>query len=86
MWKVNGLESWWWNGETESAIKEKKERLKIWKRTGVENDKVKYKIAKGKAKRVKDRLGASGYWVQAILQYATPTNLKQLENFVGKLN
>ena len=31
--KKPGLESWWWNDETESAVKEKKERLKIWKRT-----------------------------------------------------
>ena len=41
MWKVNGkketrLESWWWNDEMESAVREKKERLKIWKRTGEE--------------------------------------------------
>ena len=45
MWKVKGkkkagLESWWWNDETESAVKEKKERLKIWKRTAEENDMV----------------------------------------------
>ena len=38
MWKVNGkkkagLESWSWNDETESAVKKKKERLKIWNRT-----------------------------------------------------
>ena len=32
--KIAGLESWWWNDETESAVKEKKERLKIRKRTG----------------------------------------------------
>ena len=46
--KKTGLQSWWWNDETESAVREKKERLKIWKRTGEEND----KVAKGKAKRV----------------------------------
>ena len=34
--KKTGLESWWWNDETESAVREKKERLKIWKRTGEE--------------------------------------------------
>ena len=34
------------------SVREKKERLKIWKRTGEENDKVVYKTAKGKAKRV----------------------------------
>ena len=49
--KKAGLESWWWNDETESAVKEKKERLDIWKRTGEENDKVEYKTAKGKANR-----------------------------------
>ena len=32
--KKTGLERWWWNDETESAVREKKERLKIWKRTG----------------------------------------------------
>ena len=35
-----------------------KERLKIWKRTGEENDKVEYKTAKGKAKRVVARVKA----------------------------
>ena len=44
--KKTGLESWWWNDETESAVREKKERLKIWKRTGEENNKVEYKTAK----------------------------------------
>ena len=34
----------------------------------------------------KDGLCASEERVQAILQYATPTDLKQLESFVGKLN
>ena len=32
--KKTGLERWWWNDETESAIKEKKERVTTWKRTG----------------------------------------------------
>ena len=34
----------------------------------------------------KDGLRASGERVQAILQYATPTDIKQLESFVSKLN
>ena len=34
----------------------------------------------------KDGLRASDERVQAILQYATPTDLNQLESFVGKLN
>ena len=42
----------------ESAVREKKERLKIWKRTGEETDKVAYKTAKGKAKRVVARVKA----------------------------
>ena len=56
--KKVGLESCWWNDETESAVKEKKERLNIWKRTGDENDKVEYTTAKGKAKRVVARVKA----------------------------
>ena len=28
--KKPGLESWWWNEETEKAVKEKKDRLKTW--------------------------------------------------------
>ena len=39
-------------------VTEKKERLKIWKRTGEENDKVEYKTVKGKAKRVVARVKA----------------------------
>ena len=46
------MESWWGNDETESAVKEKKERHNIWKRTGEEIDKVEYKTAKWKAKRM----------------------------------
>ena len=56
--KKAGLESWWWNDDTESAFKEKKEILQIWKRTGEENDKVEYRTAKGKAKRVVARVKA----------------------------
>ena len=52
------MESWWWNDETERAVKEKKERLNIWKRIGEENDKVAYKTAKGNAKRVVARVKA----------------------------
>ena len=56
--KQTGLESWWWNDETESAVREKEERPNIWKRTGEENDKVEYKTAKGKANRVVARMKA----------------------------
>ena len=38
--KKTWLERWWWNDETESVVREKKERLNIWKRTGEENDMV----------------------------------------------
>ena len=33
--KKPGLERWWWNEETEKAVKEKKDKLKTWKRTSV---------------------------------------------------
>ena len=56
--RKQGSRSWWWNDETESAVREKKERLKIWKRTGEENNKVEYRTAKGKAKRVVARVKA----------------------------
>ena len=39
-------------------VREKTTGLKIWKRTGEEHDKVKYKTAKGKAKRVVARVKA----------------------------
>ena len=42
----------------QSAVREKKERLKIWKRTGEENDNVEYKTGKGKVKRVVARVKA----------------------------
>ena len=56
--KKTGLESWWGNDETESVVKEKKERLNIRKITGEENDKVEYKTAKRKAKRMVARVKA----------------------------
>ena len=34
-----GLESLWWNDEDEKAVKEKKDRLKKWKHSGLEIDK-----------------------------------------------
>ena len=56
--KKAGLESWWWNDETESAVKGKTERLNIWKRAAEENDKVGCKTAKGNAQRVVARVKA----------------------------
>ena len=57
MWEVireekPGLERWWWNEETEKAVKEKKDRLKTWKRTSAESDRKEYKLAKATAKKV----------------------------------
>ena len=51
-----GLESWWWNDETEKAVKEKKDRLKIWKRTSAENGRKVYTLAKSTAKKVVARV------------------------------
>ena len=56
--KKPGLESWWWNEETERAVREKEDRLKIWKRTGEDDDRNEYKRAKGAAKKVVARVKA----------------------------
>ena len=50
--KKPGLESWWWNEETEKAVREKEGRLNMWKRTGEDDDRNEYKRAKGAAKKV----------------------------------
>ena len=52
------LESWWWNEETEKAVREKEDRLKMWKRTGEDDDRNEYKRAKGAAKKVVARVKA----------------------------
>ena len=49
--KKPALESWWWHEETEKAVKEKKDRLKTWKRTSAERDRQEYKLAKATAKK-----------------------------------
>ena len=56
--KKPGLESWWWNEETEKAVREKDDRLKMWKRTGEDDDRNEYKRAKGAAKKVVARVKA----------------------------
>ena len=56
--KRPGLERWWWNEETEKAVKEKKDRLKTWKRTSTESDRKEYKLAKVTAKKVVARVKA----------------------------
>ena len=56
--KKPGLESWWWNEETEKAVREKEDRLKMWKQTGDDDDRNEYKRAKGAAKKVVARVKA----------------------------
>ena len=56
--KKPGLENWWWKEENEKAVKEKKDRLKIWKRTSAESDRKEYKLAKSTAKKVVARVKA----------------------------
>ena len=63
MWEVirekkPGLERWLWNEETEKAVKEKKDRLKTWKRTSAESDRKEYKLTKATAKKVVARVKA----------------------------
>ena len=58
-WKKKpGLESWWWNEETEKAVREKEDRIKMWKRTGEDDDRNEYKRAKGATKKVVARVKA----------------------------
>ena len=52
--KKPGLESWWWNEETDKAVREKEDRLK----TGEDDDRNEYKRAKGAAKKVVARVKA----------------------------
>ena len=54
--KKPGLESWWWNEETEKAVMEKEDILNMWKRTGGDDDTNEYKTAKGAAKEVVARV------------------------------
>ena len=56
--KKPGLESWWSNEETEKAVREKEDRLNMWKRTGDDDDRNEYKRAKGAAKKVVARVKA----------------------------
>ena len=56
--KKPGLECWWWNEETEKAVREKEDRLNMWKRTGEDDDRNEYKRAKGAAKKVVARVKA----------------------------
>src|SRR5437899_2900706 len=44
--------TWWWNKETELAVKNKRRAYELWKKSGLEVDKVAYGLAKGRSKRV----------------------------------
>ena len=37
------LEIWWWNDEAEKAVKSKKDRMKKWKHSGLENHEAEFK-------------------------------------------
>ena len=56
--KITGVERWWWNEETEKAVKENNERLNTWKRTSAESDRKEFKLAKATAKKVVARVKA----------------------------
>ena len=45
-------ESWWWNDEVESVIKEKKAAYKIWQRSLLHIDKLRYRQINNRAKKV----------------------------------
>ena len=44
--------TWWWNKDTELAVQDKRKAYELWKKSGLEVDKVAYKLAKGRSKRV----------------------------------
>src|SRR5206468_10174929 len=44
--------TWWWIKDTELAIKDKRRAYELWKKSGLEVDKVAYRLAKGRSKRV----------------------------------
>src|SRR2546425_988520 len=44
--------TWWWNKDTELAVKDKRRAYELWKKSGLEVDKGVYMLAKGRSKRV----------------------------------
>ena len=79
MKKKPGLEIWWWNEETEKAVREKEDRLKMWKRTGEDDDRNEYKRAKCAAKKVVARVKA-----EAIEElYATWKRVRDRKTSIG---
>ena len=45
-------ESWWWSDEAESVIEEKKAAYKVWQRTLLDTDKLRYRQINNRAKKV----------------------------------
>ena len=45
-------ETWWWNADVRAALKEKKEKFKIWQRTPDARTRMEYTRARNQAKRV----------------------------------
>src|SRR2546425_8902044 len=44
--------TWWWNKDTELAVKEKRRAYELWRESGLEVDKGAHKLAKNRSKRV----------------------------------
>ena len=40
--------TWWWNKDTELAVKDKRRAYELWKKSGLEVDKGAYMLAKGR--------------------------------------
>src|SRR3989442_4323228 len=43
--------TWWWNKDTELAVKDKRRAYELWKKSGLKVDKGAYMLAKGRSKR-----------------------------------
>ena len=56
MWQNQGRArhkiTWWWNKDTDLAVKEKRRAYVMWKESGSDVDKGAYKLAKSRSKRV----------------------------------
>ena len=44
--------TWWWNKDTDLAVKEKRRAYVMWKESGADVDKAAYKLVKSRSKRV----------------------------------
>ena len=45
-------ESWWWNDEVESVVKEKKAAYKVWQKSLLDRDKLKYRQLNNRSRKV----------------------------------